>query len=111
MKQNMDTNRSVQIKYFSPLRLITTIFIILILISFSATWYARQVSLPRYCDKNEQVTIYLTRILHKQLPEKDKSKRPYIIAAKLLFLVPQLANESIEDYIRRVQMHLMEQCS
>lgn len=93
-----------------PLRIVSIVFMILIIISFCATWYARQVSMPRYCEDPDLTILHLQRLLNSKQPAGDDPRRPYIISAKLLFLVPQQSKETIPDYIKRVKIRLYEQC-
>jgi len=109
MKQT-STSETATITSVHPLRIISIVFILLIVISFCATWYARQVSIPRYCENPDLNILHLEQLLTSKQPAGDGSRRPYIISAKLLFLVPQQTNEAVPDYIQRVRTRLYEQC-
>jgi len=93
-----------------PLRIVSVLLLFLLLISFATTWYARQISLPRYCDNPQLALHHLEQLLIETRPAGNESRRSYIIAAKLLFLIPQQLNETVPDYLARVEMRLREQC-
>jgi hypothetical protein len=93
-----------------PLRIAIAVLLLLLLISFATTWYARQVSLPRYCEDPQRAMYHLARLLNEKRPAGNETRRPYIVAAKLLFLIPQQTNETVPDYLNRVEIRLREQC-
>jgi hypothetical protein len=95
---------------FKPWRIIIFVALTLLAISLLSRWYAQQVTLPRYCENPEQTLHLLQQILTEARPAGDETRRPYIIAAKLLFLVPRQADEAIPAYLNRVRDHLREQC-
>ncbi|RKZ36850.1 MAG: hypothetical protein DRQ49_07275 [Gammaproteobacteria bacterium] len=95
---------------FNPWKIIIFVALALLSISFFSTRYAQQVTLPRYCDNPEQALYLLEEILTKERPAGDETRRPYIIAAKLLFLLPRQADEPISNYLNRVRQHLQKQC-
>ena len=66
--------------------------------------------MPRYCKDPVGTLHYLEKVLTKKTPAKNAPRRPYLIAAKLIYLIPQLPNESVENYLQRVQMRIGEQC-
>ena len=53
---------------------------------------------------------YLEKVLTEKTPAKNEARRPYLIAAKLIYLIPQGYNETIPDYIDRLKIRLGEQC-
>lgn len=108
LPENLDA--SVDIPAFKPGRLILVVLILLLGISLWIKWYTGVVSMPRYCDNPYETVQYLEKVLREQTPAQDQSRRPYLIAAKLIYLVPQLNNEPIEDYLQRVQIRIAEQC-
>lgn len=95
---------------FNPLQVIVPVLLLMLSISFAARWYSQQVSLPRYCEDPDQALIYLQQIITETRPAGEASRRPYIIAAKLLFLLPRESNETDPVYIERVKQHLRIQC-
>jgi hypothetical protein len=99
-----------QIPKFKPIRLITIVLGIFILISVWMNWYTESVSLPRYCENSNQTLRYLEKILTERTPAEDNNHRPYLIAAKLIYLVPQKKDESIQNYLIRVERYIGKYC-
>jgi hypothetical protein len=95
---------------FKPWRIIMFVGFALLAISLLSRWHAQQVTLPRYCENPEQSLQLLQKILTEKRPAGDETRRPYIIAAKLLFLIPRQADEEIPTYLERVRVQLREQC-
>jgi len=95
---------------FKPLQLIGVVLLLLLIISLWLKWYTGTVSMPRYCANPYETTQYLEKVLREETPAEDQSRRPYIVAAKLIYLIPQQSNESIPDYLQRVQIRIAEQC-
>ena len=81
-------------------------------ISLANQWYASHVAMPRYCNDPQQTLERVRQLLHEQKPAADdfESRRPYIIAAKLLFLVPRNSGESESAYLQRIGQHLDREC-
>ncbi|MBT4329686.1 MAG: hypothetical protein HOD58_07150 [Gammaproteobacteria bacterium] len=84
--------------------------LLMLSVSSSIEWYSANVSLPRYCADPQQALHYLESNLRDQRPAGDVPRKPYLIAAKLLFLVPRTSEESIPDYLDRVELKLLEHC-
>ena len=95
---------------FQPMRLLLVVLAALLLVSFASNWYAAQVSLPRYCQDPDLALQRLAAINSENGPDDDKSRRDYMVAAKLEFLVPRAADESIDAYLLRLRHRLKEQC-
>ncbi len=95
---------------FRPWRLVAAVLLALLAISAAVRWYAREVSVPRYCAEPEHSVELLARILTETRPAGESPRRPYIVAAKLLFLVPRGPDEAIEPYLMRVRQHLRASC-
>jgi hypothetical protein len=75
-----------------------------------AGWRAEATLLPRFCN-NPQATIgYVRKILVDDSPAGDEKHRPYIIAAKLIFLVPQGADEPQDTYLNRLRAKIDASC-
>lgn len=73
-------------------------------------WYSSNVSMPRYCGDPEQTIFYLQELITKERPAGDESRRPYLIAAKLLFILPRGGDEDLDSYLQRVRLHIAQQC-
>lgn len=79
----------------------------------AADWYAKNVSLPRYCGEAEASLSLVDRILTDgdiRLTTRGKAKRPYLVAAKLLYLVPQRQDESVPAYLIRLRREIEATC-
>ena len=99
-----------QVRPFKPLQLVAVVACVLLGISFWLKWYTGAVSLPRYCDNPAQTLQHLEKVLTQERPADEESRRPYIIAAKLIYLIPQQRNESVQNYLQRLQIRIAEQC-
>ncbi|MHA1538576.1 MAG: hypothetical protein ACTSUD_13565 [Alphaproteobacteria bacterium] len=75
-----------------------------------AQWYADNASLPRYCDNPDGHLTLVRQILQEAAPAGVNKRRPYIIAAKLIYLVPRQAGEPVEAYLGRVRARIVETC-
>lgn len=75
-----------------------------------ADWYANSSSIPRYCSDPDGTLERVHKILIDEEPVGGDPKREYIIAAKLIFLVPQEEGEAIDSYLPRVRERIMESC-
>jgi hypothetical protein len=95
---------------FNPLRLIGFVLLMLLCISIWLRWYTGAVSMPRYCDNPADTLHYLEKVLTEERPAEEHSRRPYIIAAKLLYIIPQQREEPVKDYLRRLKIRIAEQC-
>jgi len=95
---------------FNPPALIITVLAISIFIGLGASWYGERVALPRYCARPEAALTRLRALITDPRPAGDAPHQPYLIAAKLLFLVPRHGNEPLEDYLARVRGRLEAQC-
>ena len=99
---------------FKPVRFIFVILLIMLGISQAIKWYSQSVTLPRFCEDPELALHHLEEIVSKRTAiiagTGAKSRKPYLIAAKLIYLVPQKSNEKNEDYIQRVRADLSQRC-
>ncbi len=75
-----------------------------------AEQYAERSTVPRFCADPSDVLDKVKLILTKEQPVGQGSKRPFIIAAKLIFVLPQKDNESTREYLERLQRHLDKIC-
>lgn len=107
---NLQEPRDFEPAAFKPVRFIMVVLLITVFISQAIQWYSQSVSLPRYCDDPEAALQYLEKIVSHPTPAGDEAKKPYIIAAKLIFLVPRQSDEPVPDYIQRVRIYLRQQC-
>jgi hypothetical protein len=76
----------------------------------AAEWYADNSALPRYCENPAQTVAHVREILTDPSPGAEKPKRPYVVAAKLIFLVPREDSEPLQSYLDRVQIRIVENC-
>jgi len=97
---------------FKTLPFIAIIFLIMLFISQAIKWYSNAVTLPRFCEDPPATLHYLDDLISKPTPagEGRAARRPYIIAAKLIYLIPQQSNESNKDYLYRVRTELSQRC-
>jgi len=95
---------------FRPVRLVVIILFILLGISAAAQWYGSNVTMPRYCQDPAGALERVHRLLTEERPAGDGDRKPYIIAARLTFLVPRNNTESLEAYLERLQRHIEQQC-
>ncbi|MDH3715255.1 MAG: hypothetical protein OET44_15575 [Gammaproteobacteria bacterium] len=95
---------------FKPLRVIVPTLALLLAVSLWIQWYSREVSMPRYCDDPAGALVLLERVLTEARPAGSDKRRPYLVAAKLIFLVPRESDEVLEHYLARVRRHLAEIC-
>ena len=91
-------------------RLILSVLVILFIISASAQWYARNITLPRHCEDPDETLLLARRLLSERTPAGEGSRIPYIRAARLTFLIPRAGDEALDDYLHRLRSHLERQC-
>jgi len=84
--------------------------LVMLFIFNSADWYARNAALPRYCDNPTQSVEIVREILTSGTPGEGKKRRPYIVAAKLIFLVPQEEAEPVDAYMIRLRQRISQAC-
>jgi len=84
--------------------------LVMLFIFNSADWYARKAALPRYCDNPQQSVEIVREILTSETPGEGKKRRPYIVAAKLIFLVPQQEGEPMDAYMARLRQRISQAC-
>ncbi|MFQ5661456.1 MAG: hypothetical protein ACE5GZ_13625 [Gammaproteobacteria bacterium] len=97
-------------KGFRPLALIIPVILVLVLIGWGSRWYADGVTLPRYCENTAVTVQLLEQVMVKDRPAGRDSRLPYLIVAKLLFLVPRQGDENVPEYLERVEHFLYEKC-
>jgi len=100
--------------YEKPMHRILIVFAltagVMLFIFHSADWYADNAALPRYCKNPLQSVMIVKEILTSDIPGEGKKKRPYIVAAKLIFLVPQEEGEALDDYMDRLRSRISQSC-
>lgn len=96
-------------KYF-PLRIVTAVLLVMLIISFWVSWYTEEVALDRYCGDPQQTLTRLQDVLQDPRPAGDGSRFNHLVAAKLIYLIPRHSEESVNTYLSRVQMRLSRHC-
>lgn len=84
--------------------------IALMLIFQAAGWYAKNVSLRRYCGETDASLALVQHILSGGKPAGTEATRPYVIAAKLIYLVPQRHDEPAVAYLARLRSEIESSC-
>ena len=108
--EELSTPEQEQRTAFRPARLTLVILLILIAISAAAQWYSRNITMPRYCEDPMGVMQRVYKVLTEKTPAGVGDRKPYIIAARLTFLVPRDSNEPLRDYMNRLQRYIDQQC-
>ncbi len=90
--------------------MVLVILVVLLLVSLRFQSQIQGVSIPRYCQNTMQTLQLLEAVLTKERPAGNESRRPYLVAAKLLYLLPQQKDETIVDYLNRVELYLTGYC-
>jgi len=75
-----------------------------------AEWYSEDVLLPRFCENPDAHLSRVEKILQNKNPIGDDAKRPYIIAAKLIYIIPRKQDEPVKSYIARLRERIQESC-
>jgi hypothetical protein len=95
---------------FKPLWLVLPILFLLLMIGTWSKWYAREVSIPRYCENPELSLQHLEKIITDKQPAGGEPRKSYIITAKLLFLLPRKNEETVPAYLERVRIYIKKHC-
>ena len=90
--------------------MVLVILVLLFFISFAAQWYGRNITMPRYCSDPVGVIERVREVLTNTRPAGDGDRKPYIIAARLTFLLPRDSDEQLDSYIERLQRYIDQQC-
>ena len=96
-----------------PFRLLTgfaAVALALLTVFHAAEWYAEQVSIPRYCADPDGAIERVRATLSQSRPAAEGSTRSYVVAAKLLYLVPQDEGEADAAYLARLRLRIAETC-
>lgn len=75
-------------------------------------WHSAQVTLPRYCrEPREALLERVGRVVREARPAREEeATRPYVLAARLVFLIPRRAGESDSAWLDRLKSRLEAQC-
>jgi len=92
---------------FRLLPVVVIVAAVLLIIPVWLNWYSTAVSLLRYCADPQQTLTHLRQFLTEPRPAGEESRRPYLIAEKLLFLLPRQTDEA---YLRRVENYFQKKC-
>lgn len=76
----------------------------------AADWYADDVLLLRYCDAPATSVALVQRILTDPRPAGNSATGPYVIAAKLIYLVPRQPGETVPVYLSRLNRKIAARC-
>jgi len=76
----------------------------------AAGWYADEAALPRYCSDPESALRKVALIVAGQTAEYEHDRRGYIVASKLLFLVPRKDAEPLDVYLERLRGRISGAC-
>lgn len=96
---------------FSVWRLVLGLLALLLAISGSAQWYGRNVTMPRYCQYPTQAVQHVDALLTTARPAGEGDRKPYIIAARLTFLLPRESDEALPQYLERLRAHIARTCA
>ena len=98
----------------SPLLRFAIVFVVVGAVLFglfqAADWRADNTALVRYCDAPHAHVERVVRIINESEPVGDGKRRSYIVAAKLLFLVPLGEGEEIDNYRLRLLAEIGAHC-
>jgi len=76
----------------------------------AAQWYSDTSALPRYCEEPAAPIEHVRKILTTKEPVGSSSKRPFAVAAKLIFLIPRADGETVDSYLDRLRQRINESC-
>ncbi len=112
--QDNGTRSQIETQSKSKMKKILLVFAVttavLLLVFSAAEQYAERSAIPRYCTDQTGVIERVGIILTTGEPVGQASKRPFIVAAKLIFLVPQQSDENVTAYMERLRIHLIQTC-
>lgn len=97
----------------APIRLLAGFLaaaLVLIGVFDAAEWYAGQVSIPRYCASPDAAVERVRETLSEKRPASEAGTRPYVVAAKLIYLIPRKDGEPVDDYLARLRLSITESC-
>ncbi len=108
----MPNEEQQEYRRFNPTPMIIIVALSVLAVAGMSNWYSNNVSMPRYCNEPDLTIFYLQELLTKERPAGDEPRRPYLIAAKLLFILPKGKDgeETLDEYLQRVRLHIAQQC-
>jgi len=84
--------------------------VIMLGVFHAAGWYADHSSLPRFCADSDRALSRVRDILSDHMAGYSRDKRGFIVASKLIFLVPQRDGESLDEYEARLRVEIGKTC-
>ncbi len=90
--------------------IIASVLALLSLISLSASWYGEHVLLQRYCAAPADTVRLLGEILQEDSVTAGIPRTRYVVSARIAYLIPQMPDEGIESYLRRVTAYFNAHC-
>lgn len=96
--------------FFGVAAMLAAVTVILLAIFHAAGWYADNVLLSRYCDAPAASLALVERILTDPRPAGNNATEPYVIAAKLIYLVPRQPSETVPVYLARLNGEIAARC-
>jgi hypothetical protein len=83
---------------------------VLLFVFNRAEHHADDVSLPRYCVDPDRHVELVEKILREKNPAGDDARRPYVIAAKLIYIIPRRESEPLQSYLLRIRQRILDSC-
>lgn len=109
----MDTGLAGIRRKIAMLRIISVIGVAGMVMIFTfnlVEWYGEKNAVPRFCEDPDGYVSRVREILTESSPVGEGAKRPYMVAAKLIFLFPQTSDEDVDAYVFRLQQTLAVKC-
>jgi len=75
-----------------------------------ARWYADNSAMPRYCNSPDTALALVRNVMEGRTEGYAQDKRSYLVASKLLFLVPQKDGEAEDIYLARLRGEILSRC-
>jgi len=90
---------------------ITGVTLLIMAVNHWAVYRTENELIMRMCPDREDVVSNLRAVLLNKVSNRAiRETRKYMIAAKLLFIIPQQDAEQVDTYINRIRFHLKEKC-
>lgn len=100
-------------RHWPRLGVVTVLAVVTVALSaifHAADWYADDVLLLRYCAAPSSSVSLVERILTDPRPAGNSATEPYVIAAKLIYLVPRQPDETLPIYLARLNRKIAARC-